>query len=156
MELAEVLRVLATVRDVGCQFWLEGGWGVDALLGHQTRPHRDVDIDFDGVHEADVLAALAELGYGVETDWRPTRVELVAPGRGCVDLHPLLIEASGNARQAAIGGGWHRFPRAYFTTGSLGGFPVPCITAAAQRRFHSGYPLRDLDRHDLALLESLD
>lgn len=24
--------------------WLDGGWGVDALLGRQTRPHDDMDI----------------------------------------------------------------------------------------------------------------
>jgi lincosamide nucleotidyltransferase A/C/D/E len=24
--------------------WLDGGWGVDALLENQTRPHKDVDI----------------------------------------------------------------------------------------------------------------
>jgi hypothetical protein len=30
-----------------------GGWGVDTLLGRQTRAHRDVDIDIDidAVHE---------------------------------------------------------------------------------------------------------
>jgi lincosamide nucleotidyltransferase A/C/D/E len=24
--------------------WVDGGWGVDALLGEQTRPHKDLDI----------------------------------------------------------------------------------------------------------------
>jgi hypothetical protein len=36
MSLAEVLAVLDAVRSVGCHFWIEGGWGVDALVGQQT------------------------------------------------------------------------------------------------------------------------
>jgi lincosamide nucleotidyltransferase A/C/D/E len=156
MGLAEVLAVLGAVRSVGCRFWIEGGWGVDALVGQQTRPHRDVDIDIDGAFEGQVLAALGELGYVVETDWRPNRVELVAPGRGWVDLHPLVIDDDGNARQAAQGGGWHEFPRSYFTSGHLGEVPVPCVSREAQRVFHSGYELRPVDRRDLALLDGLD
>ena len=51
----QLLVVLDAVRSVGCSFWLEGGWGVDALVGHQTRPHRDVGLDIDGTYERDVL-----------------------------------------------------------------------------------------------------
>jgi polyisoprenoid-binding protein YceI len=39
--------VLDALHRVGCRFWVEGGWGVDALVGRQTRPHRDLDIDID-------------------------------------------------------------------------------------------------------------
>ncbi len=155
MALSEVLLVLDAIGSVGCPHWLEGGWGVDALVGHQTRPHRDVDVDFDRSHEAVVLAALGELGYTVETDWRPTRVELVAPQRGWVDLHPLVVDPSGDARQAALEGGWHEFPARWFTTGSLDGVTVPCVSVEAQRAFHAGYELRDVDLHDLEQLDRL-
>lgn len=155
MSLADVLTVLDAVRSVGCRFWLEGGWGVDALVGRQNRPHRDVDVDIDGAFEDDVLATLAGLGYAIETDWRPNRVELVAPGRGWVDVHPLVIDADGDARQAALDGGWHEFPRSFFTTGVLDGVAVPCVSKEAQLLFHSGYELREVDRHDLALLDHL-
>jgi lincosamide nucleotidyltransferase A/C/D/E len=45
--LSEVLDVLAALAALGRRFWLEGGWGVDALVGHQTRAHRDLDVDLD-------------------------------------------------------------------------------------------------------------
>jgi lincosamide nucleotidyltransferase A/C/D/E len=139
MAFEQLLTVLGAVRTVGCRFWLEGGWGVDALVGRQTRPHRDVDIDIDGVFESEVLAALNGLGYTIETDWRPNRVELAASGRGWVDVHPLVVDELGNARQAALGGGWHEFPRWFFTVGRLGDVPVRCFTVEAQRLFHTGY-----------------
>ncbi len=156
MTVDEVHVVLDTVRSVGCRFWLEGGWGVDALAGRQTRPHRDVDLDVDAAHEQEVLDALHELRYVIETDWRPNRVELVAPGRGWVDLHPLVIDGNGNARQAALGGGWHEFPRSFFTLGRIGGSSVSCVSVEAQRLFHTGYELRDVDRHDLEVLNQLN
>jgi lincosamide nucleotidyltransferase A/C/D/E len=154
--LVEVLDVLAALSGLACRFWLEGGWGVDALVGRQTRAHRDLDVDLDVQSEEPVLAVLAEMGYTVDTDWRPNRVELHAPGRGRVDLHPLRIDEDGSARQAALDGGFHVFPRAFFVTGSLAGIPVPCVSVAAQRLFRTGYELRAKDRHDLAVLDELD
>jgi lincosamide nucleotidyltransferase A/C/D/E len=156
MALAEVFAVLDAVERIGCRYWLEGGWGVDALVGHQSRPHRDLDVDIDARLEQQVLAVLAGLGYVLETDWRPNRVELVAPGRGWVDVHPLALEADGSARQVAPGGGTYEFPSRYFTTGTLAGRPVPCVTIEAQRLFRSGYQLRPEDRHDLARLDALE
>jgi lincosamide nucleotidyltransferase A/C/D/E len=155
MSLARMLAVLDAVRSVGCPFWVEGGWGIDALVGEQTRPHRDVDLDIDGSYEEQVLAALGDLGYVVETDWRPNRVELVAPGQGWVDVHPLVVDKDGSARQAALGGGWHKFPPTYFTVGKIGAAVVPCVSEEAQRLFHSGYELRPIDSLDLAVLDTL-
>jgi lincosamide nucleotidyltransferase A/C/D/E len=155
MALEQVVAVMDILRSLSCQFWLEGGWGVDALVGRQTRSHRDVDIDFDGTFEEEVLAALLHVGYAIEMDWRPNRVELGAPGRGWIDLHPLVLDDEGNARQAALGGGWHVFPRSFFTVGRLGDVSVPCLSLEAQRLFHSGYAPRAVDRHDLAVLERL-
>jgi lincosamide nucleotidyltransferase A/C/D/E len=155
MAFEEVLTVIDSVRAIGCRFWLEGGWGVDALVGRQTRPHRDLDVDVDADFQDEVLTALHDLGYVVETDWRPNRVELVARGRGWVDVHPLLIDEDGRARQAALDGGWHEFPRSFFTVGSLCGASVPCVSSEAQRAFRTGYELREVDMHDLALLDRL-
>jgi len=156
MCVREVLAVLGALETAGCRLWLEGGWGVDALVGYQTRPHRDVDVDIDAECEEAALAALAALGYVVETDWRPNRVELAAPGRGWVDVHPLLLAEDGSARQAALDGGFHVFPAAFFTLGSLDGVPVPCVSAAAQRLFRGGYEARAADIHDLDQLEKLE
>lgn len=155
MSLSEVTLVLRALDEAGCRYWIEGGWGVDALVGRQTRPHRDLDVDLDAAQEARALTVLHGLGYAVETDWRPNRVELAAAGRGWVDLHPLTIESHGSARQAALGGGFHVFPASYFTVGRLDDRPVPCVTREAQIAFRQGYELRAVDHHDLRVLEAL-
>jgi hypothetical protein len=44
MRSDHVLAVLAELEAAGVAAWIDGGWGIDALLGRQTRPHDDLDL----------------------------------------------------------------------------------------------------------------
>jgi lincosamide nucleotidyltransferase A/C/D/E len=155
MDLGEVLAVLADLAQVGCSVWVAGGWGVDALVGRQTRLHRDLDLALDADSETAALRVLERRGYRVETDWRPVRVELVAEGRGWVDVHPVVFDATGHGRQVDLGGGQFDYPPEAFGQGALGGVRVPCLSRDQQLLFHTGYEPRIVDRLDLALLQRL-
>jgi hypothetical protein len=102
MDLGEVIGVLADLAEAGCAVWVAGGWGVDALVGRQTRLHRDLDLAVDARNETVALRVLERRGYRVETDWRPIRVELIAEGRGWVDVHPTLETADTADRRAEL------------------------------------------------------
>ena len=91
----------------------------------------------------------------METDWRPVRVELVAEGRGWVDVHPVVFDAAGHGRQADLGGGQFHDPPEAFDQGVLGGVCVPCLSRDEQLPFHTGYQPRAIDLLDLALLERI-
>ena len=155
MDLDEVLGVLADLIEAGCSVWVAGGWGVDALVGRQTRLHRDLDLALDARNQAVALHALERRGYRMETDWRPVRVELVADDRGWVDVHPVVFDATGHGRQADLGGGHFDYPPEAFDKGALGGVCVPCLSREQQLLFHTGYEPRAIDLLDLALLEGL-
>ncbi|MFF5232862.1 nucleotidyltransferase domain-containing protein [Dactylosporangium sp. NPDC000521] len=148
--------MLDALAAAGCRCWISGGWGIDALVGRQTREHRDLDLAVDAAREAEALRALEALGYTVETDWRPVRVEVAEPGGGYVDLHPVAFgedgDGSGDGRQEAFDGAWFDYPRADLTTGTIAGRTVPCVSARLQRVFHQGYEPRDVDVMDLAHL----
>ncbi len=155
MQLGEVHAVLADLQQAGCRCWVAGGWGVDALVGEVTRAHRDLDLAVDAEDETEALAVLGRRGYQVETDWRPVRVELAAPGLGWVDVHPVVFDTAGHGRQAGLGGECFGYPVDAFTEGSLDGVGVRCLSRVQQVRFHTGYPLREVDVHDLHLLQRL-
>jgi lincosamide nucleotidyltransferase A/C/D/E len=155
MSATDVLAVLDALSRAGCRTLVGGGWGVDALAGRQTRPHRDLDLAVDADHEATALEVLGHLGFVLETDRRPVRVELVAEASRWVDLHSVVFDADGHGRQADGDGGHFDYPSGCFTAGSIGDVAVPCLTVDQQLRFHAGYQPRDHDRHDLALLHSL-
>lgn len=155
MQLSEVGSILAGLRAAGCRVWVGGGWGVDALVGQQTRPHRDLDLAVDAGDEGRAILVLERRGYHVETDWRPVRVELVHEGVGWVDLHPVVFDRSGHGRQADLDGGHFDYPAAAFVVGTLAGVDAPCLSREQQVIFHSGYEPRAQDLHDLHLLGSL-
>src|SRR5262249_2802479 len=47
----DVVAAVRRLENAGIDYWIEGGWGVDALLSEQTRPHDDLDL---GVRMEDI------------------------------------------------------------------------------------------------------
>lgn len=155
MSALEVLRVLAILEGTGRGYWVAGGWGVDALVGKQTRMHRDLDLAIDSVAESPAIESLFRHSYVIETDWRPVRVALVAPGGRCVDLHPVVFGPDGNGVQADVDDGSFLYPQECFVTGIIAGQVVPCLSLEQQLRFHTGYEPRDIDLADLRTLQAI-
>ena len=59
-----------------------------------------------------------------------------------------------------IGNDWDtlladEFEKDYFGSVFFEGKTIPCISLKGQKVFHSGYELRDKDKHDISILESL-
>ncbi len=154
MDAHAVLRVLGAAAERVAPVWIAGGWGIDALLGEQTREHADLDLACRAEDEATLLDALARLGYHVVLDYRPARVAVAEEDGHEVDLHPVRFDADGRGVQAGLRGEVFRYPPDAFTSGSIAGRSVPCLTVEQQLRFHRGYEPRECDRQDLARLRA--
>ncbi|MGW5335413.1 nucleotidyltransferase domain-containing protein [Streptomyces bauhiniae] len=153
MTSEDVLSVLALLRIAGADVWIGGGWGIDALVGARTRHHRDLDLMHRADQEPAVLAALRAAGFTETLDQRPVRFVMTAPDGREIDLHPLVFAGDGSAVQASPDPGRpFAYPSSCFVTGTIGGRPVPCLSARQQVRFHQGYQPSERDRHDMAQL----
>jgi lincosamide nucleotidyltransferase A/C/D/E len=152
----DVLMVLDRLDRDGLGVWLDGGWGVDALLGRHSRPHRDLDLVIARDDFAAARDALAGLGFRHDPaamPGLPARLVLVGAGGRQIDLHPVVFDAHGNGWQELGDGAWGAYPAEGLTgVGTVGGRQVRCLTPELQVRHHLGYPLGATDRHDLALL----
>ena len=149
-----MLHVLDLADTVGARLWLDGGWGVDALLGEQTREHGDLDVTVESRHLNAFLAALAA------EDFTPVGEEgakpwnfLLARRRGgrlqVLDLHVVVLDAEGNGVLGPPERGV-AFPAASLTgRGQVGGRDVGCISARWVVRFHDTYAGDDKDRTDV-------
>jgi lincosamide nucleotidyltransferase A/C/D/E len=63
LDTRDVLVILDQLDRAGLVVWLDGGWGVDALLGRRSRHHRDLDLVIARHDCAVAREALAGLGF---------------------------------------------------------------------------------------------
>jgi lincosamide nucleotidyltransferase A/C/D/E len=136
--------------------WLDGGWGVDALLGEETRPHGDVDLVVELEALPEVLRTLERVGFAVAEDHAPVRVVLRASDGRQIDLHPVTFddEGTGWQRGASPDGSDCPYPSSGFGHGHILGRRVGCLTAELQLDHHRGYEPRDRDLADMARLSA--
>jgi lincosamide nucleotidyltransferase A/C/D/E len=157
MPPGEVIRIIELLECEQVSVWVDGGWGVDALAGMQTRPHDDLDIAVL-LSEADtVISILANLGYDIFEDEMPTRLDLRDGQDHRVDLHPITLDANGNGLQQLQNGEYGTYTAEGLDgVGKISGRRVKCLSVSLQLGFHHGYALDDDDMHDIKLLKSLD
>jgi len=151
MSAEDVVRLLA-VMD-GIDVWLDGGWGVDALLGEQTREHDDLDLVVARSDVPLLIEVLGREGYDVATGRLPTCIVLLDPIGRQVDVHPVVFNEAGDGIYRMEDGRDWPYPAAGFAgRGSIAGQEVPCLTPEVQVLCHAGYELAETDLHDLAAL----
>ncbi len=155
MEATDVLDVLTVLAEDGVPVVVEGGWGVDALLGAQHRDHDDLDLVMAEEHLDAAVTALTEVGFTVDVDQRPTRATLADREGRQVDLLALGPEVDGVRRPVAgePDGSDRRYADTGTTTGWIGGEVVTCIDAQTQTAHHQGYEPAPRDVFDLRLLQ---
>jgi hypothetical protein len=155
MTARDVLAVRDHIERAGVAVWIDGGWGVDALLGEQTRPHADLDVAVPTRHFDRARTALEAEGYSLARDDGPFNVVLGDPAGRLVDIHAFddstsitgpdgIVRHGPNGLAYEVGG--------FAGEGSIDGVPVRCIGAEAQMRYHTGYAVDDDDWHDAARL----
>jgi lincosamide nucleotidyltransferase A/C/D/E len=128
--------VLSRLDMAGIWYCVEGGWGVDALLGEQTPKHGDLDL---GVRAEEVDPLCSALGEFTRDDaeW-PSSVVLTDPRGRRVDAHPLAFDDAGDGWQAnARGGEPYCWPGEHVDArGRITGREVRCISPELQLRWH--------------------
>jgi lincosamide nucleotidyltransferase A/C/D/E len=151
MTASDVLEVLGRLEAAGLAVWVDGGWGVDALVGETTREHADLDLVVLAPELGAVRSLLGEVGYRtVLRDWLPTSIALSGTRGREVDLHQVTSTSDGGGDQPQPGGGSFHYPPP--TSGVIGGRRVACVDAGTQVRCHLGYPPQAKDRQDLRRL----
>lgn len=154
MKGSDVILVLGVLEQAGIAVWIGGGWGVDALVGRQTRDHLDLDLMFDRNLEVPLVEMLLERGYTETLNWRPSRF-VMTDGVRALDLHPIIFLPGGDAMQRTHDDQRFDFAATDFTAGTIDNKTVPCINASLQWTLHQGYEPDRKDVHDLSLLEQL-
>jgi lincosamide nucleotidyltransferase A/C/D/E len=161
----DVISIYQSLSANNIQVWLTGGWGIDALLEEQTRPHKDLDIILlvdDVVRMRDLLG---RAGYSLKELWSenswvvdsqgaeiPTAFVLQDLQGREVDAHAMRLDDRGNGIPAWEAEGLTFKKQDLAEEGSIVGFKVRCISPEMQVLCHTGYDLPNVQLRDLELL----
>ncbi|MET4922141.1 cold shock domain-containing protein [Streptomyces sp. PSRA5] len=156
MRAEDVLAVLDLLDRAGIEVWLDGGWGVDALLCEQTRPHEDLDIVVRAESLADYGRTMRDHGFRLFRDDGPYNHVLVDDGGRLVDVHAVDLGGATRTDERGVevyGPGGLPYPVGSLTgSGRVRGRRVGCGTAEFQVASHTGYAIDEDDERDVLAL----
>jgi lincosamide nucleotidyltransferase A/C/D/E len=151
MESKAVMELYTTLERLDIPIWIDGGWGVDALLGEQTRPHEDLDIVIQQKDVPRLRRLLEARGFkDIPRDDTSAWNFVLGDGRGnLVDVHVIVFDVAGDGIYGRPEGGV-MYPAASLRgVGQINGLSVRCISAEYVVKFHTGYQLRERDYKDV-------
>ncbi len=154
MEADEVVRLLDLFEAAGVEVWVDGGWGVDALLEEQTREHDDLDLVARLADAQGIVLVLEDAGYEVVAGGAPKSFVAVTEDGRQVDVHPVRFddERGGGVYVTDEGSEWVYPATGFDGRGTVAGRRVRCLTPEVQVLVHDGYELEEKDYRELRLL----
>lgn len=154
MQQKEVIDLYNQLENLGIKIWVDGGWGVDALLGKQTRPHKDLDIAIQQKDIPKFREILENKEYkDIKLDDAKPHNFVLGDSKGReIDVHVIVIDDKGNGIYGPVEKG-EMYPAASLTgTGIIGDQNVSCVSPEWMVKFHSGYELKEKDFKDVSAL----
>jgi lincosamide nucleotidyltransferase A/C/D/E len=154
MKAQDVVEFVRLLERSGIQVWLDGGWGVDALLEEQTREHKDLDLVVALSDVPRMQALLAERGFRLVEGGPPKSFVLADKEGRHIDAHPVTWDEQGNGIYRMENGEDCTYPASGFAgSGSVFGERVRCLTAETQMLLcHTGYELTEKDFREMDAL----
>ena len=154
MNSADVIHLYTALEKAGVEIWIDGGWGVDALLGEQSRLHKDLDITLQQKDVPMLRRFLQTCGYReIKLEEARSWNFVLGDENGKeIDVHVVVLDDKGNGLYGPPEKG-EMYPAASLTgTGVIEGRTVRCISPEWMVKFHSGYPLQEKDFRDVSAL----
>jgi lincosamide nucleotidyltransferase A/C/D/E len=105
MTADDAISLYTNLETLKIKVWIDGGWGVDALLGGQTRRHQDLDVVVQQKDVPRLRRLLEERGY------RDIKLEEARPWNSVlgdengreIDLHVIVLDDNEQRLRPAYG-----------------------------------------------------
>ena len=154
MELEHLVYLCRYFEGERLAFWIDGGWGVDALLGEQTRPHSDLDLavkldDLPAFQRVLQIQEYSRIYRARDAGWNWVFQD---PAGRSVDLHGFVLDGQGNGVLGGPAEGTMYPAGALDGVGGLDEIELRCVAAPFVLKFRNGFEPRPIDHHDIAAL----
>ena len=150
VSVTDVKQILRLAMEAEIKVFLDGGWGVDALIGYETRIHNDIDIFVEKKDYHKFIQIIKDNGfYEIKMEYTTTSHTVWEDeNKRIIDLH--CFEYTDDDKILYEG---NCFPLETFTgRGKVEDIEVSCIEPYSQVMFHLGYEFDENDMHDVKLL----
>ena len=150
VSVTDVKQILRLAMEAEIKVFLDGGWGVDALIGYETRTHNDIDIFVEKKDYHKFIQIIKDNGfYEIKMEYTTTSHTVWEDeNKRIIDLH--CFEYTDDDKILYEG---NCFPLETFTgRGKVEDIEVSCIEPYSQVMFHLGYEFDENDIHDVKLL----
>lgn len=146
----DAIEIITIAEENEINIWIDGGWGVDALLEEETRLHNDIDLFVEEINSKKFIKILKEKGFAEIIEAYTTKFHTVWKDNKdrIIDLHIFRFSQEGYI----VYGGEAYPPEVFSGIGKIGDKKVKCIDAENQILFHLGYEHDSDDIHDVKLL----
>ena len=144
----DVLTLYNELENLGITIWVDGGWGVDALIGNQTRDHDDLDIAIKR-NDNEKLKEYFESNSYIDED-RPDSSDwnyVKRNGSKVIDVHVCDFDDVGNNIYGI------KYPIDSLNgTGVINNKNVRCISPEWMFKFKTSYTPKEKDIKDIEAL----
>jgi len=156
MTAGALVDLLWLFESAGIEVWLDGGWAVDAVLGAQTRPHKDIDIILRVAELPKLREVLGRRGFERQQGGTESNFVLADRSGLEVDVHAIVFDQDGNGvYRMENGSDWIFPPAGFIGRGVVQGIGVRCLTPETQVLCHAhGYVPTAKDLRDMELLQA--
>jgi len=154
METGKVIEIIKLLEENCINVWIDGGWGIDALLGTQTRTHQDLDIVIQNTYIPKLRELFNNIGYKeiIRDDTSAWNFVLGNELGHLVDVHVIAFDNQGNGLYGPMENGIMYPANSLTGVGLIGELKVKCLTPEYQIKSHTGYKLREIDFQDIKAL----
>lgn len=149
MTAEDAVNIIKLLEQNGIEVCVDGGWGVDALLGRQTRKHNDLDIALPHKFVPKIRELFEVLGYKdvPRDDTRDCNFVLGDDEGRLVDVHSYTFDENGKHIFGVV-----YEPHHLTGKGVINGYPIKCIPPNVMVEFHTGYEVDENDYLDVRAL----
>lgn len=149
MNAETVIELVELLKSDDIDVVIDGGWGVDALIGKQTRQHEDLDIAIPHKDVPKLREILGKKGFVeiLRDDSRDCNFVLQDESKNQVDVHSYIFDEQGNNIYGVA-----YLPEHLIGQGIINDYSVKCIPAEWSVKFHTGYKLDENDYRDVKAL----
>lgn len=149
-----VVKFYQELEKLNIDAWIDGGWGIDALIGMQTRPHGDLDIIIQEKDVSQIKQLLKSWGYKVleRDDLAYNYFHMADKSDHEIDITAIQFDEKGDGIFGSAENNEMNPRNSFDGLGIIGDYKVKCISVEYAIKFRLDHEIAAHDAEDVRAL----